>query len=98
MSNCILVPQFKESRCLIYNAHLGKIPSICKILDPKITHLKQMFDKYFCTISAIVIQAWHLKVKTTKLLHKIVLFQRRKFPKLMSETQVSFVNEAPDTF
>jgi hypothetical protein len=30
--------------CLIHNAHLGKIPIFCKILDPKMTHLKQIFD------------------------------------------------------
>jgi hypothetical protein len=38
-------------------------------------------------VSAIVIQAWHSKVETVKL----------KFPKLTSERQVSFVNEAPLT-
>jgi hypothetical protein len=35
---------FNRSRCLIHNAHLGKIPSFCKILDLKITHLKNNFD------------------------------------------------------
>jgi hypothetical protein len=31
-------------RCLIQNAHLGKIISFCKILDLKITNLKKIFD------------------------------------------------------
>jgi hypothetical protein len=30
--------------CLIHNAHLRKIPSFCKIIDLKITHLKKFFD------------------------------------------------------
>jgi hypothetical protein len=57
--------------CLIHNAHLEKIPGFCKILDPKITHLKLIFDQIFGLLSATVIQAWHLKVKFTTLLHKI---------------------------
>ncbi len=28
------------------------------------THLDKNFDDYFCLISAILIQAWHLRVKT----------------------------------
>jgi hypothetical protein len=50
-------------RCLIHNAHLGKIPSFCKILDLKITHFKEKIWLIFCLISAIVIQAWRSKVK-----------------------------------
>jgi hypothetical protein len=38
----------------------------------KTKHLKKIFDKYFCLISAIVIKACHSKVKTITLLHKIV--------------------------
>ena len=41
-----------------------------------------------------------LSFKSKKLLHylaKLYIFHKRKFPKLNSETQVSFVNEAPGT-
>jgi hypothetical protein len=34
----------EECRCLIHNAHFRKIPSFCKILDLKITHLKEIFE------------------------------------------------------
>jgi hypothetical protein len=84
-----------KHRCLIHNAHLRKIQSFCKILDPKITNLTKIFDNIFCYISAIVIQAWHSKVKIISLIQKIYAFHTRKFPKLTSETQVSLVNEAP---
>jgi hypothetical protein len=57
----------EETRCLIHNAHLKKIPSFCRILDLKITHLKKIF-----------------------------VFHKRKFSKVTSKMQVSFVNEAPD--
>jgi hypothetical protein len=53
---------------------------------------------FLTNISAIVIQAWHSKIKTITLLHKIACISMRKFPKLTSETQVSFVNEAPGMF
>jgi hypothetical protein len=62
------------SWCRIHNAHLEKIPSFCKILDPKITHLEKNFDYYFCLISAIVIQTWHSKVKTIILLHRNCMY------------------------
>jgi hypothetical protein len=55
-------------RCLIHKAHVGKIPNLCKILCLILTHL----NLNFCLIlSTIVIQAWHWKVKTIALLHKI---------------------------
>jgi hypothetical protein len=59
-------------RCLIHNAHLGKILSFNKILDLKITRLKEYFDYYFCLTSVSVIKAWHSKEKTITLLHRIV--------------------------
>jgi hypothetical protein len=59
-------------RCLIHNAHLGKILSFCKTLDLKITHLKEMFDYNFHLIFIILFLAWPSKVKTTILYHKIV--------------------------
>jgi hypothetical protein len=47
----------------------------------------------FCLISAILIQGLAFKsINCTKL----YVFHKRKFPKVTSETQVSFVNEAPD--
>jgi hypothetical protein len=49
----------------------------------------------FCLISSIVIQAWHSKLKLLHYLTKFYVFHKRKFPKLMSEMQVSFMNEAP---
>jgi hypothetical protein len=50
-------------------------------------------------MSAIVILAWHLKVKTISVLHKIVCtVSQRKFQKVMSEMQVRFVNEAHGNF
>jgi hypothetical protein len=45
------------ARCLIHNAHLGKIIDFCKILDLKITYLKKKFDQYICLISAVIIKA-----------------------------------------
>jgi hypothetical protein len=48
-------------------------------------------------MSAIVIQAWHLSIKTITYITSqncMYVFHKRKFPKLASETQVSFVNEA----
>jgi hypothetical protein len=36
--------ELMESRCLIHNAHLRKIPRFCKIKDLKIIHLKRIFD------------------------------------------------------
>jgi hypothetical protein len=70
-----------NNRCLIHNAHLGKISSFCKILDLKITHLKKNFDWYFCLISATVIQAWHSKAKTIILLKKMVCILTEKIRK-----------------
>jgi hypothetical protein len=69
--------------------HLGKMPSFGKILNLKISHLKKNFDEYFCLISAIIIRGLHSKVT------KLYVFHKRKFPKFMSETQVSYVHEAP---
>jgi hypothetical protein len=83
---------YHSHQVLIHNAHFGKIPSFCKILDLKITHLKEMFDLYFCLSSAIVIQAWHSKVKTIALLHKIACISKEKIPQTCVKTQVSFVN------
>jgi hypothetical protein len=94
--------------CLIHNAHLGKIPSFCKILHPKITHLKKFFYKYFCLLSAIVIQAWHSKVKTITLLHKIVctyfkwensrnLRQKRKWALWMRHQRCTYLNDQFDS-
>jgi hypothetical protein len=37
----------KKDWCLIHNAHLGKILSFCKILDLKITHIKNFFTNIF---------------------------------------------------
>jgi hypothetical protein len=51
-------------------------------------------NNIFCLIDAIIIQAWHLKNKTLHYLAKLYVIQKRKFPKLKSEKQVSFVNEA----
>jgi hypothetical protein len=51
-------------------------------------------------IFTILFQAWHSN-KNILLLPKIVcstVFYKRKFPKLMSKTQVSFVNGAPKLF
>jgi hypothetical protein len=52
-------------------AHLGKILSFCQILKLKITHLEKIFIWYSGLTSNIIIQAWHSKAKTIKLLHKI---------------------------
>jgi hypothetical protein len=49
-------------------------------LELKISHLQKNFDLYFCLISAIEIQAWHSKVKTISLLHKIVCISQEKIP------------------
>jgi hypothetical protein len=57
------------------------MPQFCIILDPKIIHSKKIFDQYFCVIFAIVIQAWHLKVKTITLLHKIACISEEQIPK-----------------
>jgi hypothetical protein len=38
-----------DSRCLIHNAHLGEIPSFCKILEPKITGVVKLGQ---CTFRA----------------------------------------------
>jgi hypothetical protein len=51
---------------------LGKIPCFCKILDPKIKDLKKIVDLYFCLVFAIIIKAWHSKVKTITLVYEIV--------------------------
>jgi hypothetical protein len=82
-------PNDSKLWCLIHNAHFGKIPSFCKILDPKITHLKLNFDQFFCLLSAIVIQACHSKEKFTTLLHKIVCISQEKIPK----TYVRYASE-----
>jgi hypothetical protein len=50
---------------------LSENPNFCKILDPKITDLKKIVNLYFCLMFAIIIQAWHSKVKTITLLDKI---------------------------
>jgi hypothetical protein len=65
--------------CLIHNAHSGKILSFSKILT--ITHLK----KNFCSISAIVIQAWYSKVKTITLLHKNYMYFIRENSQNLSQ-------------
>ena len=62
----------------IHNAQLGKIPSLKKILNLKTTHLDINFDQKSGLISDMVIQAWYLKVKTIKLLHKIVRISSEK--------------------
>jgi hypothetical protein len=55
---------------------LGENPKFFKVLDLKITRLKKNFDKHFCLLPAIVIQACHSKVKTITLLCKIVYLLR----------------------
>jgi hypothetical protein len=56
-----------------------------KIFDLKITHLRKNFDSYFCLTSAIVIQAWHSKVKNVTLVFKIVHISQVKAPKVTSK-------------
>jgi hypothetical protein len=69
--------------------------SFCNILDLKITHLEKSFNQYSDLITDNLVVAWHSKAKTFKLLHKLGVFYKRKFPKLTSKMQVSFVNETP---
>jgi hypothetical protein len=69
------------ARCLIHNAHSGKIKIFCKILDLKITHLKKNFGNIFCLISAFVIQTWHSKVKIVTLFFKILPISLEKISK-----------------
>jgi hypothetical protein len=60
-----------------------------KILHLKITHLKLFFNLYFCLIFIILIQAWHLKIKTIILLHKIVCISQEEISK-------TYVNNASE--
>jgi hypothetical protein len=49
--------------CLIHNELREKLQFFYKILNPRITHLKDMFDNYFHLISTIVLLACSSKVK-----------------------------------
>jgi hypothetical protein len=71
----------QQFRGLIQNAHLGKIPSFCKISDLKITHLEINFHQHFCVKLTILIQVWHSKIKTILSLYKIVGIKKEKISK-----------------
>jgi hypothetical protein len=73
------------SWCLIHNAHLQKILSFWKILDLRITHLKNMFDYYFYLISTMGSWLNLQRLKTFILCYEIECI-KRKFPKLTAET------------
>jgi hypothetical protein len=71
-------PQNRAISCSKNGALRGalmKNPKFFLIFDLKtlkIRHPEKIFDSYFCFLSAIVIQAWHSKVKTITSLHKTV--------------------------
>jgi hypothetical protein len=75
------------TRCLIHNAHLVKILSCCKVLDLRITHLKEMFDNYvfsyniYHSIFGLIFQV----KKNITLYTKLFVIGERKFQKLMLE-------------
>jgi hypothetical protein len=73
---------FQQTRCLIYNANLRKILSFSKILDLKNTLKENFCRKLGCAFKKIL----HCLSKC--------VFHRRKFPKLLSKMEMSFVNEA----
>jgi hypothetical protein len=54
----------QKPRCLIHNAHVGKIVSFFIILDLKISRLEKNFHQYSGVISDIMIPAGHSKAKT----------------------------------
>jgi hypothetical protein len=61
-----------SARCLIHNAHLGKILSFLQNFRPKNNTLKGIVWLLFSFISTIVFLAWPIKVKTVILYHKTV--------------------------
>jgi hypothetical protein len=67
---------------------LRENPKFFQNFRAKITHSEKNFDQYSGMISAIVIQAWHSKAKTIKLLPKIwEYFIREKFQNLCQKTK-----------
>jgi hypothetical protein len=70
----------KKCWCLIHNSHLGKILNFCKILDLKLAHLREVFDKSFHLISTIAFLA------TIILYPKIMCITYKKISKTYVKT------------
>jgi hypothetical protein len=58
---------------------LEKSKVLAKILDQKVTHFRKCFDYFLISTTAFL--AWHLKIKTIILYHKIVFIEYQKIPK-----------------
>jgi hypothetical protein len=61
---------------------LWENPKFLQNFKFKNNKLREISKYYFCLISAIVIQAWHLKVKTIALFHQMVCISQQKITKL----------------
>jgi hypothetical protein len=59
----------------------GLIHNFCKILELKIKYYTDIFDQFLYLISAVVIQAWHLKVKAGILYYQILFILKYKISK-----------------
>jgi hypothetical protein len=86
---------FKYWTILGFWCLIGKNPKFLQNFRSKNNTLK---EPKLGLISDIVIQFWLSNVKLLYYLTKLCVYHQRKFSKLMSKLQVSFVNEALDPY